>query len=107
MILKNLDPNAMLVNVNFNYFLSRLILYAKNSANREFMTVIAFSLLEISEILAILAYLIYIELIELKFCGLDHDLKKMIGDRSKNDANSARKLLSGSISDISSVNSEN
>ena len=61
----------------------------------------------IAEFLSILAIIFYLELIELKFCGLDHDLKKMIGDRSKNDANSARKLLSGSISDISSVNSEN
>ena len=81
MILKHLDPNAMLVNVNFNYLFSRLITYIKNKADKKFMTIPQFILLELCEILAIVAYMIYIELIELKFCRLDYDLKKNIGHR--------------------------
>ena len=81
MILKHLDPNAMLVNVNFNYFFLRMITYIKNDASEEFMTVAQFILLEFCEIFAIIAYMIYIELIELKFCHLDYDLKNSIGLR--------------------------
>ena len=81
MILKHLDPNAMLVNVNFNYLFSRLITYIINKADKKFMTIPQFILLELCEILAIVAYMIYIELIELKFCRLDYDLKKNIGHR--------------------------
>ena len=82
MILKHLDPNAMLVNINFNYLLSRMITYIKNDANEEYLTVEEFVLLELCEILAIIAYMIYIELIELKFCRFDYDLKKTIEQRS-------------------------
>ena len=86
MILKYLDPNAMLVNVNFNYLFSRMITYIKNGANKEYLTVAEFILLELCEILAIIAYMIYIELIELKFCRLDHDIKKQITERGIQDA---------------------
>ena len=82
MILKHLDPNAMLVNINFNYLFSRLISYIKNDADKEFLLVEQFILLELCEILAILAYMIYIELIELKFFRLDYHLKKNIEERS-------------------------
>ena len=82
MILKNLDPNAMLVNINFNYFLLRTILYIRHNASEEFLTLEEFILLQLCEILAIIAYMIYIELIELKFCDLDYDLKKNIEERS-------------------------
>ena len=85
-ILKHLDPNAMLVNVNFNYFLSRMITYIKNGANEKYLTLIEFILLELCEIIAIIAYMIYIELIELKFCRLDYDLKRIIEQRSKLDS---------------------
>ena len=85
MILKHLDPNAMLVNINFNYLLSRMLTYIKNDANEEYLTVEEFVLLELCEILAIFAYMIYIELIELKFCRFDYDLKKTIQKRSISD----------------------
>ena len=85
MILKHLDPNAMLVNINFNYFISRLIFYIKKHANEEDLTVAQFILLESCEIFAIIAYLIYIEIIELKFCQLDYHLKKTITKRGQLD----------------------
>ena len=93
MILKHLDPNAMLVNVNFNYFFSRLISYIKNHASKEFMSVEQFILLELCEILAIVAYMIYIELIELKFCGLDFHLRKHIEERSTNESETDQILM--------------
>ena len=87
MILKHLDPNGMLVNINFNYLFSRTITYIKNDANEEFLTVKEFILLQLCEILAIIAYMIYIELIELKFCRFDYDLKITIEERSIKDTN--------------------
>ena len=78
MILKHIDPNAMLANVNFNYFIYRLATYIINGGNEEYLTLAEFILLELCEILAILAYMIYIELIELKFCKLDYHLKKIL-----------------------------
>ena len=81
MILKHLDPNAMLVNVNFNYIISRTLTYIKNKGKKEYLTVAKFVLLQICELLAILAYMIYIELIELKFCKLDYHIKKQIEQR--------------------------
>ena len=86
MILKHIDPNAMLVNVNFNYLVSRMVTYIINCASEEYLTVLEFILLELCEILAILAYMIYIELIELKFCRLDYHLKKKIEERGIKDA---------------------
>ena len=86
MILKHIDPNAMLVNVNFNYLISRMVTYIINGAKEEYLTVVEFILLELCEILAILAYMIYIELIELKFCRLDYHLKKKIEERGIKDA---------------------
>ena len=81
MILKHLDPNAMLVNVNFNYLISRTFTYIKNKANKEYLTVAKFVILQLCELLAIVAYMIYIELIELKFCKLDYHIKKQIEQR--------------------------
>ena len=82
-MLKNIDSIIILVNINFNYFLARLIDYLIKGANPEYMTFSLFIILELLEIIAIFAYLIYMELIELKFWNLDYDLKKNIAKRSK------------------------
>ena len=42
------------------------------------MTLTQFILLELAEILAIIGYAVYLEIIELRFCGLDKDIKKNI-----------------------------
>ena len=86
MILKYIDANAMLVNINVNYLISRMVTYIKNGASKKYLTVAEFVLLELCEILAILAYMIYIELIELKFCKLDYHLKKKIEERGITDS---------------------
>ena len=46
------------------------------------MTLAQFIILELTEILSILGYAIYLEIIELRFFGLDKDLKKNIIRRS-------------------------
>lgn len=82
-MLKNLDSIILLVNINFNYFLGRLIDFVIRGGNKEYMALPLFLILEFEELFAILAYLIYMEIIELKFCHLDYDLKKNIDNRSK------------------------
>ena len=84
-MLKNIDSIIVLVNINFNYFLARLIDFLIKGAKPEYMTVSLFIILEILEIIAIFAYLIYMELIELKFWNLDYDLKINIRKRSKSE----------------------
>jgi hypothetical protein len=86
MILKYIDANAMLVNINVNYLISRMVTYIKKGGKKEYLTLAEFILLELCEILAILAYMIYIELIELKFCKLDYHLKKKIEERGITDS---------------------
>ena len=82
-MLKNLDSIILLVNINFNHFLGRLIDFVIRGGNKEYMALPLFLILEFEELFAILAYLIYMEIIELKFCHLDYDLKKNIDNRSK------------------------
>jgi len=83
MMLKHLDAIILLVNVNFNYFIARLLSCIINSFSEEYLTIAIFILLEIEEIMSVLAYLIYMEIIELKFCKFDYDLKKNIIHRAE------------------------
>ena len=85
MILKHLDIFILLVNVSFNYFIGRLIVFIINKGEEKYMTLSLFILLELEEIISIIAYSIYMELIELKFCKLDYDLKKNIQNRGNSD----------------------
>ena len=82
LMLKNLDSIIVLVNINFNYFLARMIDFVIKKGNKKYMTASLFIILELVELIAIFAYLIYMEIIELKFWNLDHDLKKKINERS-------------------------
>ena len=77
-MLKNLDSIIVLVNINFNYFLARMIDFVIKKGNKKYMTASLFIILELVELIAIFAYLIYMEIIELKFWNLDHDLKKKL-----------------------------
>ena len=106
MILKHLDPIVMLVNNNFNYFISRLILYIKNNGSAEYLTLVQFILLESSEIIGIIAYLIYIEIIELKFCKFDYDLRITISERGQLDFDSLFNLDENDDDTISDTRKE-
>ena len=84
MMLKNLDAILLIVNNTFNYFFGR-ILYLIFSGEAENINLELFFLDEFQEIISFIAYIIYMEIIELKFCGLDYDLKINIQKRGIKD----------------------
>ena len=49
------------------------------------MTNFSFFLLELEELISIISNMIYIEVLELRFCGLDYELKKNITIRGLED----------------------
>ena len=52
-----------------------------------------FFLLEFAEIFAFLGYLVYLEIVELKFCGLDTNIKRRIINRNDDEKEEAIKEL--------------
>ena len=77
-LIKYLDANNILISHDLYYFTKRLIIFILNKVDEKYLTVTQFFLCQFMEIMYIIANLIYIEIIELKFCGLDYDLKKNI-----------------------------
>ena len=75
-----LNPNFILLRDNIYYGTSRLIFFLYNLHNnyKHYMTLTQFIILELAEILAIIGYAVYLEIIELRFWGLDKDLKRNI-----------------------------
>ena len=73
-----LNPNYILISDCIYYGTSKLIefIFNKNYGPKKFWVEF------IAELLTILGYTIYLEIIELKFCGLDNDIKKNITERS-------------------------
>ena len=61
--------------------------------------------MEFAEIFAFFGYLVYLEILELKFCGLDKDLKRKIIKRNDLETNKTLNELQ-LISDDSSYNSK-
>ena len=74
------NPNYILVRDSIYYGISRLIffLYNLNKNYKQYLTLTQFFILELSEIIAILGYAVYLEIIELRFLGLDENLKRNI-----------------------------
>ena len=81
-IVQYLDPNNILIYKNFLYFFERIIQIIINKGDEQYLTYTQFFLTEIEELLSIVSNMIYIEVLELKFCGLDYELKKNIAQRS-------------------------
>ena len=81
LIILYLNPNYMLICDCLYYATTKLIGYAVKGD----YSVKKFCVEYIAEILALIGYTIYLEIIELKFCGLDKDLKKNIIKRSINE----------------------
>ena len=75
-----LNPNFVLLRDNIYYGTSRLIFFLFNIHKnyKHYMTLSQFIILEMAEILAIIGYAVYLEIIELRFFGLDKDLKRNI-----------------------------
>ena len=105
MMISYLDPNYILINRNFSYFIEKFIFYffiAK--CNEEIVTFNHFFLDEIVLSISILSNIIYIEFLQLKFCNLDYDLKINIEIRSENERIS--KLKSIELTDIDYMQTE-
>ena len=79
-----LNPNYILVRDNIYYGISRLIffLFNLNKNYKQYMTLTQFIILEASEFIAIVGYAVYFEIIELRFWGLDNNLKRNIVKRA-------------------------
>ena len=94
-MLKRLDAIILIVNNAFNYFFGRIVklLCLIASGEAENVNLKLFFLEEFQEVLCIIAYMIYMEIIELKFCGLDYDLKKNIRKRSIKDYQSVHEKI--------------
>ena len=82
MMVRYTDPNNILIYKNFYYFVKRIIQIIINKGDEQYITYIQFFTLEIEELISIVSNMIYIEVLELKFCGLDYELKKNITQRS-------------------------
>jgi len=89
-----LNPNYILIKEPIYFGTLRLISLFYNI--NELSSVIylsQFFLLEFAEILSFLGYLVYLEIIELKFCGLDTNIKRRILNRNDNEKEKAIKEL--------------
>ena len=84
-IVQYLDPNNILIYKNFLYFFERIIQIIINKGDEQYLTYTQFFLTEIEELISIISNMIYIEVLELKFCGLDYELKKNISRRGAED----------------------
>ena len=82
LILKKLNPEYYICSNSLYYFIIDLfdVFAYLITGDREFKYYKVFGTL--AEFLSLLGTIVYLELIELHFCGLDHDLKKYIGERS-------------------------
>ena len=101
-----LDPNYILIKDPIYFGILRLILLFYNIKNLStYLYIYQFFLLEFAEIFAFLGYLVYLEILELRFCGLDQDLKRKIIARTANETNKTLNEMQ-IISDDNSQNSK-
>ena len=83
-----LDPNYILIKDPIYFGILRLILLFYNIKNLStYLYIYQFFLLEFAEIFAFLGYLVYLEILELRFCGLDQDLRRKIIARTAKETN--------------------
>ena len=82
LILKKLNPEYYICSNSLYYFIIDLfdVFAYLITGDREFKYYKVFG--TVAEFLSLFGTIVYLELIELHFCGLDHDLKKYIGERS-------------------------
>ena len=85
MMVRYSDPNNILIYRYFYFFLARLISFILNKGDEQYMVHSKFILMELEQLIGMISSLIYIELLELKFCGLDYELKKNIDKRGSQD----------------------
>ena len=89
-----LNPNYILIKEPIYFGTLRLLFLFYNIKNLSpFMYLFQFFLLELAEIFGFFGYLVYLEIIELKFCGLDSNLKRKIINRIDDEKNETMKEL--------------
>ena len=93
MMVRYTDPNNILIYKNFYYFVKRIIQITINKGDEQYITYIQFFTLELEELISIVSNMIYIEVLELKFCGLNYELKKNITMRSFKDLDAVNESL--------------
>ena len=79
------DPNNILICKNIRYFIRYIIRIIVNEGDEQYLTYAQFFLAEIEQLISIICSMIYIEILELRFCGLDYELKKNISRRGTKD----------------------
>jgi hypothetical protein len=81
-----LNPNYILIKDPMYFGTLRLVFLFYNINDLSpYMYLSQFFLLELAEIFGLLGYLVYLEILELKFCGLDSNLKRRILYRTDNE----------------------
>ena len=83
LIIYHFNPNFILIRDNIYYFTKRLLLVLVNiDSFNNYISLPQFIILELSELISIIAFCIYLEIIELRFCGLNRNLKRNISIRA-------------------------
>ena len=85
MLIRYTDPNSILIYRYFYFFVKNIIQIILNKGDEQYITINKFIVGEFEELAGIISSLIYIETLELKFCGLDYELKKNIDRRGNED----------------------
>ena len=96
-----LNPIYILVSDGFYYTILYLLALIANYFDRnEYQTKFRkFALLFTGNILSVFFYLVYLEMIELRFCGLDKNLRRKINERGVNEVNSILGLYDNNSDD--------
>ena len=79
-----LNPFYVLMTNNIYHGITEIIFFIVNKST-DGLVITHFILAEFSEIFAFLGYMVYLEIIELNFCGLDENLKKIIMEKGEDE----------------------
>ena len=96
MMIKYTDANNILIAKNIYHFTKRLIAMIINKGDEKYLKYLNFFILEFESLLTAISNMIYIEVLELRFCGLNYELKKNITMRSFKDLDAANESLDDS-----------
>ena len=80
-----LNPFYVLMTNNIYHGITEIIFFIVNKST-DGLVITHFILAEFSEIFAFLGYMVYLEIIELNFCGLGKNLRKVIMEKGENEA---------------------
>jgi len=98
-IYKYLNPSYLLLSDNIYFTFFSLINFFFIKKKFDSLSIKKFIISESSEIFELLAFLIYLELIELRFCGLNKDIRKNIEKRAEIE-------ISGDVNNDTSINTD-